>query len=106
MKSQYVIAVIVVCSLLAGCSLKRSERYTLVSDHPWPVGEARTCSLDAKWKEGHCFPPNKLDIPKYKYLVHATFDESIRFDEDGWAGLDGSIICRLDSAEKATGIVE
>jgi hypothetical protein len=76
-------------------ALKRTERYTLVSDRPWPAGEARTCSLDSKWKEGHCFPPNKLDVPKYKYLVDATLDESIRFDKDGWAGLDGSIVCRL-----------
>jgi hypothetical protein len=97
---------VVVCSLLAACSLKRSERYTLVSDRPWPVGEARTCSLDNKWKEGHCFPPANLGTTKYKYLVDATLDESIRFDKDGWAGLDGSIICRLDSTEKATCIVE
>ena len=97
---------VVVCSLIAACSLKRTQRYTLVSDRPWPVGEARTCSLDSKWKEAHCFPPNKLDVPKYKYLVDATFDDSIHFDKDGWAGLDGSIICRLDSTEKAICIVE
>jgi hypothetical protein len=22
-----------------------------------------------KWKEGHCFPPTNLGVPKYKYLV-------------------------------------
>ncbi len=62
-------------------------------------------SLDGKWKEGHCFPPANLGVPKYKYLVDATLDRSIRFDAEGWAGLDG-IICRLDSAEKATCIAQ
>ncbi len=80
---------------------RRGETYTLVSEREWPVGEARTCSLDGKYKEGHCFPPNSLSAPKFKYLVSVQFDKPVHFDAQHWAGLNGEIVCRLDSYKDA-----
>jgi hypothetical protein len=80
----------------------RGETYTLVTDREWPVGEARTCSLDGQYKEGHCFPPNSLSATKFKYLVGVQFDEPVHFDAQHWAGLNGEIVCRLDSYKDAT----
>jgi hypothetical protein len=81
---------------------RRGETYTFVSDRDWPVGEARTCSLDGEYKEGHCFPPNNLSAPKFKYLVSVQFDRPVHFDAQHWAGLSGEIVCRLDSYKNAT----
>jgi hypothetical protein len=81
---------------------RRGEMYTLASEREWPVGEARTCSLDGRYKEGHCFPPNSLSAPKFKYLVSVQFDKPVHFDSQHWAGLNGEIVCRLDSYKDAT----
>jgi hypothetical protein len=105
MKIIFIFIGLIVCCLIS-CSSKRDEQYTLVSDRPWPIGEARTCSLDGKWKEGHCFPPANLSEPKYKYLVNVTLDKAIRFDSDQWAGVKGDVVCRLDSFERATCVMQ
>jgi hypothetical protein len=100
---------LLLCALLStsiGCQ-KRSQKYTLVTDRPWSVGEARTCSLDGKWKEGHCFAPENLaSVQKYKYLVNTDFDSPVHFDAQQWAGLKGDMVCRLDSFEHATCTVQ
>jgi len=83
----------------SGCQ-KPSGKYTLVSDRPWPVGEARTCTFDGKYREGHCFPPANLSAAKYKYLVDAEFDKPVHYDARKWSSDD--IICRLDSFRHAT----
>ncbi len=89
--------------LMGGCRSGSTHlRVTLVSDRPWPIGEARTCSaLDGKWMEAHCFPPTPEGsaAEKYKYLVEATFDKPPHFDAQQWAY---DITCRLDSFERAT----
>jgi hypothetical protein len=84
-----------------GCR-KQTDKYTLVSDRPWSVGEARTCSFDGKWKEGHCFQPKNVSDTNYKYLVDIDFDRPLHFDDQQWAGLNNDITCRLDSFEHAT----
>jgi hypothetical protein len=93
--------------LLVGCS-GHKEQYVLISDRQWSLGEARACSLDGQWKEGHCFPPSSLILPgkQYMYTVNVTFEDQPQFDKDHWAGLDGRLICRLDSYERATCRIE
>jgi hypothetical protein len=88
---------IAVC-MTVGCN--KSQQYTLVTDSTWTTGEARTCSLDGKWHEAHCFPPTKtaLAAPKTQYLVEVRFDQP-KFDKDGWAY---DFTCRLDSVRSAT----
>lgn len=87
---------------LAACSKPTSfYRTKLISDRPWPTGEARSCSFDGKWNEMHCVPPTPaaLSAPKYDYLVAAEFNKPIQFDAQRWAY---DITCRLDSFEHAT----
>jgi hypothetical protein len=91
---------------------KTYSNVTLVTDKPWKVGEARWCSFDGKYVEMHCFPPDKLGVPKTNYLVDVDFDKPPKFDKDNWAGnerptvlsktLAGSISCRLDSFKHAS----
>jgi hypothetical protein len=92
-------AVLATVVLMIGCS--KAEQYKMVTDSTWPPGEARTCSLDGKWHEAHCFPPTKdaLAAPKVQYLVDVKFDQTPDFDKDGWAY---DFTCRLDSASAAT----
>jgi len=71
----------------------------LISDRPWPIGEARSCAFDGQWSEMHCYPPAALSAPKYDYLVSAEFDKPVQFDAQRWAY---DITCRLDSFEHAT----
>ena len=88
-------------TVVCGCKSGSSHlRITLVSDRPWPIGEARDCSgLDGQWMEAHCFPPENLGAKKYKYLVDAEFDRPPHFDKEQWAY---DITCRLDSFDRAT----
>ena len=90
----------VVC--LAGCQRHIRYRHVkLITDRPWSVGEARSCSFDGQWNEMHCFPatPEALAAPKYNYLVDADFDKAVHFDAQQWAY---DITCRLDSFGHAT----
>jgi hypothetical protein len=85
---------------LAACRRPTSTYHAkLISDRPWPVGEARSCSFDGQWNELHCFPPAALSATKYAYLVNAEFDKPVQFDAQHWAN---DITCRLDSFEHAT----
>jgi|HubBroStandDraft_4_1064222.scaffolds.fasta_scaffold406520_1 hypothetical protein len=84
---------------MAGCNKSTRLRVVLVTDSPWAVGEARSCSLDGEYNEGHCFTPQGLSAPKFKYLVDADFDKPLKFDKEKWAY---DIVCRLDSSEHLT----
>lgn len=92
----------ILCALLVliGCNKPTHYQAVLITDRPWPIGEARSCSFDGQWKELHCFPPENISVtPKYKYMVTADFDEPVDFDRDQWAY---EIVCRLDSFKHAT----
>jgi hypothetical protein len=83
-----------------GCNKSTRLRVVLVSDSPWSPGEAKWCSLDGKWNEMHCFPPENISAKdSHKYMVNADFDKPPRFDKEQWAH---DIVCRLDSYEHAT----
>lgn len=85
--------------LLAACNRPSRYQAKLITERPWPPGEARSCSFDGQWKEMHCFPTTALSAPKYDYLVSAEFDKPVQFDAQRWAY---DITCRLDSYEHAT----
>ena len=60
MKRIALLAVIQATLFGLGCQKHSHPKYTLVSDRPWPIGEARTCTFDGEYREGHCFPPTNL----------------------------------------------
>jgi hypothetical protein len=100
MKHIALLAVIQATLFGLGCQRHSQAQYTLVSDRPWPIGEARTCTFDGEYREGHCFPPTDLSGQKYKYLVDADFDRTVHYDAQKWSSDD--ITCRLDSIAHAT----
>ncbi len=98
-----------VAVVISGCSHRGQTRYrvTLVSDQPWTIGEAKSCSFDGQYMEMHCFPPTPaaLSAPKHDYLVDADFDKPVAFNAQHWAGGNSypyDIVCRLDSNKHAT----
>lgn len=72
-----------------------------MSDKAWPIGEAKDCTVDSKWKEAHCFPPTPEAVAaeKHDYLVSVRFEKPLVFDKEGWAY---NVVCRLESSEHAT----
>lgn len=58
-----------------------------MSDKAWPIGEAKDCTVDSKWKEAHCFPPTPEAVAaeKHDYLVSVRFEKPLVFDKEGWA---------------------
>lgn len=87
---------------LAGCGTA-SPRTDIVTAGTWTIGEAKSCTLDGKWNEMHCFPPALSSDPDFKdfhhYLVDAKFESPVRFDDQKWAY---DIVCRLESDQRAT----
>jgi hypothetical protein len=97
-----IVASLIILPLAVGNSI--SVRYVLVSDTTWPIGEAKPCTLDGVFHQGHCFPPEKLSTtPKqrhwHRYLVDVDFNKPLQFDKSQWAY---GIECRLDSYKHAT----
>lgn len=93
---------------MTGCGhqARTTYRVRLVSDVPWPIGEAKPCSFDEQYMEMHCLPPTPeaLAAPKHDYLVDADFEKPVKFDAQHWAGgiYPYSIECRLDFYQHAT----
>ena len=109
MKKTTFVAVLVLVgfSLLAGCQHSTNgETWKLVGAYTWPVGEARSCTLDGKMHEGHCFPPTAIKDMTNKewpsFMVTVEFNKQPTYNDQQWAGLDNSITCRLDSTTHAT----
>jgi hypothetical protein len=105
--TSYLVALLVGASLLAGCQHStNTETWKLVGAYTWPMGEARTCTLDGKMHEGHCFTPSTITDMTNKdwpsFLVTVKFNKQPTYDAQQWAGLDNSITCRLDSTTRAT----
>jgi hypothetical protein len=88
----------------AGCQKQTRYRVTLITDQPWTVGEARTCSfVDEKRDVMRCATPSKGSsetLMSREYLVDADFNKKppVPQEPGGWYG----IFCRLDSFERAT----
>lgn len=101
--------ILIALATLTGCQ-RREETWQLIGGYQWPIGEARSCVLDGKNHEGHCFPPSAIWDQSIKvwptFLVSVTFDKPPQFSADQWAGDASPIVCRLDSAVHATCHVE
>jgi len=89
----------------AGCQKQTRYRVTLITNQPWVVGEARTCSfVDEKRDVMRCPTPSSKGSPEtlmsHEYLVDADFNKKppVPQESGGWYG----IFCRLDSFEHAT----
>jgi hypothetical protein len=94
-----ILLVLIAAVAQGGCNKSTHRKVVLISDTPWPVGEAKECSFDGKWNEMHCFPPEKASAyPVHKYMVDADFDKPVQFDKEQWAY---DLTCRLDSVEHA-----
>lgn len=86
-----------VCSI--GCSSPKQQTYKFVTDHPWPVGEARLCTLDGQFHQAHCFPPENLFTTEKVFYIVTTTLVDVKFDSNQWGY---GVTCRLDSYSTAT----
>ena len=86
-----------VVAIISGCA--KPTQMKLISDARWSVGEAKNCTIDGQWNEGHCFPPSSKHPETYPYLVSVVFEKPLTFDAEHWAY---NVVCRLDSFSHAT----
>lgn len=96
-----VLSFVAVAILVAGCQKRPVRRITLMTDQPWTIGEAKTCSfIDTYQKAMRCAVAGEAGA-EHEYLVDAEFNKMPPVTTE-WYG----VVCRLDSVSHATCLVE
>lgn len=94
-----VILLLLAAVAITGCGhhARYLRRITLMTDQPWTIGEARTCSFIDTYQKAMRCPTAGETGAEHEYLVDAEFNKMPPVTTE-WYG----VVCRLDSFTHAT----